>query len=522
VRRNLNRLFSTGELQDVYAEIFQDPGGARVLYTVVPNPVIHTVRFSGVTRLDEGQLLARCEPIMHNPIQTQKLIGVLENVIREYRNEGYSLARIDRVQIDAESGLLTVEISEGIIGSIHVEGTERTEDYVVLRELPLQSGEVFQIDEARQGVANIGGTTLFEYVHLKIDYTGTRPDLTLRVLERPSQLLSLGIRSDDERNLQGLLEVRDDNLGGTGSSLGLSISGGSRNQEYILNYHSHRLLSSSLSFRLAGFFRVWDSFLYGDAVVNEPNEWRRDPLGEYRDRRYGGLVSFGTQVEKVGNAFVEFSLQSVKVKDKQDLPTIGEEYELSLVRIGTVVDSKNSYPFPTRGVGMDFSFEFAIDGLAGGDVGYNALRARYETFIALGKRHTLRPMLTVGFADKTMPFGEQFRLGGREMMFGTREDDRRGRQLLLLNMEYRFFFPFQILFDTYLRIRYDLGTISEIPEQIKLSAFRHGIGAELALDTPIGPGSIGAGKSFYFQNTSAGSTIQHGPVLFYFMIGYQF
>jgi outer membrane protein assembly factor BamA len=211
----------------------------------------------------------------------------------------------------------------------------------------------------------------------------------------------------------------------------------------------------------------------------------------------------------------------VKVKDKQDLPMIGEEYDLSLLRIGTVVDSKNSYPFPTEGVGMDFAFEFAIDNLLGADVNYNALRAKYETFITWGKRHTLRPILTVGFADETMPFGEQFRLGGREMMFGTREDDRRGRQLLLLNMEYRFFFPFQILFDTYLRFRYDLGTISEIPEQIKFSAFRHGIGAELALDTPIGPGSIGAGKSFYFQQTSAGSTIQHGPVLFYFMIGYE-
>ena len=413
VRRNLNSLFSTGELQDVFAEIFEDAGGVRIVYTIVPNPVIHAVRFFGVTRLDEELLMARCEPLMHKPLQTQRLIGALENVIREYRHEGYSLARINRVQHDSSSGLLTVEISEGIIGSIHVEGTERTEDYVILRELQFQEGEVFRLDQARQGVANIGGTTLFEYVHLQVDYAGTKPDLTLRVLERPSQLLSLGIRSDDERNLQGLLEVRDDNLGGSGSSLGLSISGGSRNQEYILDYHSHRVLSSSISFRVAGFFRVWDSFLYTDAVVDEPNEWRRDPLGEYRDRRYGGLASFGTQIEKVGNAFIEFSLQTVKVKDKQDLPTIGEEYDLSLLRIGTVVDSKNSYPFPTQGVGMDFSFEFAIDELAGADVGYNALRARYETFITPGKRHTVRPMLTVGFADKTMPFGEQFRLGGR-------------------------------------------------------------------------------------------------------------
>jgi NTE family protein len=117
-----------------------------------------------------------------------------------------------------------------------------------------------------------------------------------------------------------------------------------------------------------------------------------------------------------------------------------------------------------------------------------------------------------------MPFGEQFRFGGLGMMFGTREDDQRGRQLLLLNMEYRWMLPFQILFDTYLSLRYDLGTISEVPEQIKLSAFQHGVGAALSFDTPIGPGSIGAGKSFFF---SENQPVQQGPVLFYFMIGYK-
>jgi outer membrane protein assembly factor BamA len=354
-------------------------------------------------------------------------------------------------------------------------------------------------------------------VHLQIDYGRGHPALTIRLQERPSQLLSLGLRSDNERNLQGLLEIKDINLGGTGTTLGLSVSGGSRNQKYILDYHSHRLFSTSLSFRLEGFFKVFNSFLYQDAAVTETNTWDREAVGEYQDRRYGGLTALGMQIQKIGNVFFEFSLQQVHVKDKENLPTIEEEYALSLVRIGTVVDSKNSYPFPTGGVGMDISYEFGV----GGDVSYNALRAQYESFFTLGRRHTIRPALTVGFADETMPFGEQFRLGGREMMFGTREDDRRGRQLLLFNLEYRFRFPFQILFDTYFHLRYDLGTISEIPEQIKFSAFRHGVGAEISLDTPIGPGSVGAGKSFYFQQGSSGSTIQHGPVLFYFMIGYQ-
>ena len=106
-------------------------------------------------------------------------------------------------------------------------------------------------------------------------------------------------------------------------------------------------------------------------------------------------------------------------------------------------------------------------------------------------------------------------------MFGTHEDDRRGRQLLLLNLEYRWKAPIRLLFDTYVRVRYDLGEISEVPEQIKFSAFRHGLGAEIALDTPVGPGSFGVGKSFYFLSVNNAHPIQKGPLLFYFMIGYQ-
>lgn len=108
------------------------------------------------------------------------------------------------------------------------------------------------------------------------------------------------------------------------------------------------------------------------------------------------------------------------------------------------------------------------------------------------------------------------------MFFGLHEDDRRGRQLLLINLEYRYRFPIRILFDTYFRFRYDLGSISLIPEEIKLSTFRHGLGAEIALDTPIGAALFGIGKSFYFVRDLPQNPVKQGPFMLYFMIGYQF
>jgi outer membrane translocation and assembly module TamA len=60
-----------------------------------------------------------------------------------------------------------------------------------------------------------------------------------------------------------------------------------------------------------------------------------------------------------------------------------------------------------------------------------------------------------------------------------------------------------------------------VPEQIKLANFRHGLGAELGLDTPVGPAYFGVGKSFYFSKDLPEYPLQEGPFLFYFRIGYE-
>jgi NTE family protein len=145
----------------------------------------------------------------------------------------------------------------------------------------------------------------------------------------------------------------------------------------------------------------------------------------------------------------------------------------------------------------------------------------YESYSTWANAITFHPKFTMGFADKTMPLSQQFRLGGRESFYGLREDDRRGRQLLLLNLEFRTISPLRLLFDTYLRARYDLGTISTVPEEIKFNTLLHGVGLELALSTPVGPAVFGVGKAYYFRNAIPENPIQQGPVLLYFTIGYQ-
>src|SRR5262249_6969473 len=154
--------------------------------------------------------------------------------------------------------------------------------------------------------------------------------------------------------------------------------------------------------------------------------------------------------------------------------------------------------FPTDGIRLSLAYESAMKNL-GSDVGYGKISASYESYIPLWSGHTFRPKFTFGYADATLPPAEQFSLGGLNSLYGLHEDDSRGIKLFLLNMESPYKLPFKLIFDPYARARYDLGTISEAPEELKLINFRHGIGFDIALETPLGPAAFAAGKSFFFR-----------------------
>ncbi len=519
IRNSVRAIYESGEYQDVSADCIIDSNETHVSYAAVKNPILRVVEIAGCRVISSEELVSEFSPMFGHPVNNRKGRIAVEGLIRKYRGNGYSLAHIDSIGFDPLLGKLSIVINEGILQAIKVQGSERTEDPFVLSVFPLEPGDVFKIGAATEGITNIYSTKLFDFVYLEVNYAGVAPRLTIRLKERPSQLLKLGLRADNERNLQASIDIRDENFSGSGLELGLTLAGGSRNKSAVLEYKANRWFNTVMTFNLSTFFSVFDTYQYGDNPNLGGDRFERIRIGEYRDRRYGARLSLGAQLERFGNATVELSLQNVHLLNLENLESLEERFRLSKVRIGTIVDSKDRDPFPTSGIAMKVSYEFAFKGL-GSQVSYNALRFQYESFSTIAQRLTLHPRVTFGFADRTMPLSEQFRLGGLESFFGTPEDDRRGRQLLVFNFEYIYRLPFRIIFDTYISARYDLGTISANPEEIKFSTFRHGIGLELGFDTPIGVAAVAVGKSFYFAQDLPHKPIQQGPFLFYFVVGY--
>ena len=521
IRSHLRAIYALGDCRDVRADIIRDSLGSKVRYVITPNPRLISVLLQGCAQISAETLKTVFTPMIGRTINHGAGVEALEQILHMYRKQGYSLARFDSLQFIESTGQVRLVLDEGIINAVNVEGGIRTQDAFVLKEFALKPGEIFNIDRADRGVANISSTTLFEFVYLEVSYQGGDPALTIRLKERPSQLVRIGFRADNERHLQGLLDIRDENFQGSGMELGGTIAGGDRNSRFMLEYRAYRLFGTYMSFSADAFYRTYNTYTYENAPEEEENHWKRIRVGEYQDIRYGASIAIGSQLERLGDATARLTVQDVRLKNIENAASLEERYHLVTLRVGTVVDSKDNYPFANSGIGLAMYYEFAAEGL-GSEIGYNALSVMWESYLTWGERHTFHPKITMGLADRTMPLSQQFRLGGREMFFGLREDDQLGRELLLLNLEYRVLLPFRLLFDSYLRFRYDLGSISTVPEEIKFSTLRHGVGTELVLRTPIGPASVGVGKSFYLNKDLPEDPLQHGPFLFYFALGYDF
>lgn len=521
IKLTLNHIFESGEYENLRAEI--NPNNSLCYIEVIGErkPLINKIELENITLASKEKADSISARLIGRPFAERKVIEVVTDILRLYRSNGYSLADVENIYFDKLTGILRINFNEGIISKILVEGNERTNVTVITREIPLEPGEVFSYEKMEKGLTNIRSTNLFNYVYFDVRREGAENVLVLKVSEKISGIARIGFRSDSENKTQLSLDVRDDNLFGSGTELGALIYGGSRNRGIILEHKANRVLDTYLTYKINAYYQFDDAFFYGDDLPKSENRFSRVVLGEYRQIYYGASVSVGTQVEKFGNLILKGKYQIDQLANKTN--EIISPYKVKIVslKISTTIDTQDKYPYPEKGFLFVGSYETAQT-ILGGEIGFTNLFLDYKSYFAIGKEHTISPKFSFGFADKTLPLTQHYSLGGQYSFYGMREEESRGRQLFLTSFEYRYNLPFKIFFNSYFLLRYDLGSVWDVQEEIRFKDLRHGIGASLSLDTPIGPADFAVGRSFLFKKNLPGNPISWGDVIFYFSIGYYF
>lgn len=515
------KVFQEGYWRNPQIFVLKSDTVSTLIIKAEKNSYVKQIDLAGAKVISGDLIISSLKNLIDKPYSPRKTFESILNVLRIYKRNGYSFAKVENVFYDSTAKAINIKINEGIISDIDVIGNKKTKEEIITREFPLKVGDYFKYEVAAKGLANLRSTNLFDQIDLSVISQNDKNKLLISLLEKESSIIRLGMRIDNEYLTQISADIRDENFNGTGTEIGATLSGGVKNGTFAIEQKANRVFDSYFTYKVRAFYDYINISTYVNQVVKNPNRYSREKFGEYKQSSYGFSFGIGTQVERFGNLMFEARYHRDEVKPISNFTEADYKTDISSFRINLHIDSQNEYPYPSKGFLVNTFYETAQSFL-GGNISYTKFLFDYKVYFGLRTDHVWSFRTMIGAADKTLPLSQQFSLGGQNSFFGMREFEYRGRQIFLSSLEIRYRFPFKIFFDTYFRIRYDLGSIWKEREQIRLKNLLHGIGTTLSFKTPIGPADFSVGKSFYFANNLTNNKLVLGPTFFYFTIGYYY
>ena len=517
----IDSLYSTNNYKKLKAEVTNDDNKSVLKIISEKNENITNIIVTGANDTDKYFIQTSLADLVQKPYNAKKLFNGIIKTINHYRNKGLVFAEIKNVKFDSKTGTLSLDFNLGEISYIIIEGKTKTSKEITLREFELDDNKLINFNDLEKGLTNLRNSNFFENIVVTHKHINGKNYLNINLNDKQSSLLSFGFRVDNENKTQFSLDIRDINFLGTGTELGVLASFSNRTRSYIFEHRVNRLFDTYLTYNINLFYKFNDVFSYVDNPVVKQTRFSRSISGEYRQIFYGASVTVGTQVKKFGNVTLTGKYEVDEIKIKSGNSVLPGKDRLVNIKLQSTLDTQDKYPYPTKGISFKGYYETG-QSVLGSDLSYVKAELDYKNYFSFGDNHTIYPRINIGFGDNTLPLSQQYSLGGQTYFFGMRDDELRGRQLFLASIGYRYKLPFNIFFPIYLKFRYDLGNVWAIPNQIRFKDLKHGIGATISFDTPIGPADFSIGRSFKLERSIPNDPISWGELLFYFSIGYYF
>jgi len=516
---DLYSIIDSGYINNYDAYIETDSAGnSHLLFEAEYYPVVKQIFVNGNSEYLNNFCASKLNVLLNKPYNSKLLAVSLLNVLRGFRHKGYSLANYDTAYF--KDNTITIAVSEGILDKIIIEGNTQTNDEVILRELPFKPKGIFNINSLEEGLDNLRSANLFDEVDVVLTQHKKENILHIKVLEKLPLVVRFGLKIDNEYYSQFIFDIRNENLGGSGTEIGANILLGPRNRFINIEHKSNRIFNTYLTYKLKGYYLSENISLYRDRTVNQSN-FLREKFGEYTQSSLGLSLGIGMQLRKFGSLIFEARFQHDKIDSTLSSSNLYFSKPLALLKTSFSIDTQDRFPFPRKGIALNTYYETAQTFL-GSNISYTKFYFDYKSYFSLNNMSTIKAAASIGFGDQTLPLSQQFSFGGQNNFFGYNLFDYRGRQIFITSLEYQYLLPVKLYFDTYLKVRYDLGSVWSNREDIKFKDLRHGMGLSVAFDTPIGPADFSVGKSFLLKKQLPESNIVWGDTFFYLTIGYYY
>jgi len=423
----------------------------------------------------------------------------INDILSEYENNGYPffILIISSVHFyyDSADANYYADLhlkfdtgTESRIDKVEIRGNESTEDYVIIRELRIDEGEIYSQEKVEEFPKRLNRLRFFEPVSTPQFYFNVESKgvLLINLKERQTNNFDgiIGYLPPTNENesgyITGLVNVSLRNLFGTGRAAAFRWRKIDRNsQELEIKYLEPWLFNFPLNVNLAFFQRQQDTI--------------------YVQRTFtGGLEYLATEDVSAG----------VFITTESTIPTLYAEpvftvYNSSSLSTGVnlKVDTRDDPFAPTSGIYFLNSYKFSRKSITGPEQFITNLTEteldlqRFEAAFAVFYEIFLRQVLALEINGKELrgPSFEEsdlFRLGGTNSLRGYREDQFLGNRIFWTNLEYRFFLSRRTFAFLFFDTGYYLRNEDKERSVQKMEEFKTGYGLGLNLETAIGVLSV--------------------------------
>ncbi|GEM_PF-572209 len=493
---------------------------------------IRSIEIEGNTALDTKTLNKALPIEVQMPFTLAKMREGRRALLSRYARKGFLRAEITselHFSLDQTDALLRYHVTEGpqtFFGDIRLEGNQFTQDFVILRELRVKTGEPYDPGAILKSQQHLYKTGFFSSVRLdpvrdeapdavRLPEQGRNEvrDLKISVTEKPRIALDFGVGYADRERTRGIIEITHNNLLGSGQSVSARLQRSRVEERYFLIYRKPWFFDESITGRITA------SYLDLQEVAFDLETFSIVAGVEktFSPRLTGALLY---QIERKQTSNV--APKAVQADEDKDRFIIGS------FNPSFIYDTRHDPFNPRSGSVTSLVFRDAAK-ILGSEVQLLKVTLQHRSYHALSKNWVFAFSGRFGVAERfgeteRIPIAERFFAGGRNTVRGYDEDElgvlgatfidgapTGGNAMFILNEELRYALPksFGLVFFL------DHGNVWERYQEIALSEVKSTVGMGLRYNTPIGPFRLDWGYKLNREGDES-------PSLFHFTLGHAF
>ncbi len=450
-----------------------------------PRTYLQEILITGNEEFTEQELLAMIPLSPGDPFRSPGVRQGINNMMNAYGERGrLGASVIPDIMVNPElhRAIIDFQITEGrqyTVEEIRILGLQKTRPFVVLREIPLTEGDIFNYLQILRAERNLYATGLFTSViaqPMPAAHDTTERVLLVRLRERQSGEFAVGGGYETIEGFRGTFRIQDNNLWGTARQLGFDGQVSQAGYRALIHY-----------------MQPWTLGVRLRTDINTVHEYREEPL--YNLRRTGVNAIFTRRIFRFTDASILSRIERVELDEIQGaLPEDIGTRDLRGLGANVSYDTRDDLFNARRGILAESRNELVGTILRGSD-DFATTRWNVRAFRTL-RRVTLGSSFNIGwkrpFGDTEIPISELYFAGGPNLMrgFGYQElgafdDDGEtfgGRFMMIGSAELRA--PLFSIFGIALFL--DAGNVWRSAADFEVDEIRYNAGLGPRITTPFG------------------------------------